>query len=161
MVVVGLGLLSSSRDPRAGELPSRAMAQRRDPHCGPVPDSAWAADAESRRERGRVEIFNATRPGGLDGWTMDLAQYDLLRSHILEMVDDHAADDGTILLKDVVEAAQDRFGDHELFPGGRLTNYVRFTKTDLEARCEVERVPRSSPQRIRRWQAGGEPSTEG
>lgn len=126
------------------------MGIERDPHAGPVPDDAWDADAVARQERGRVEIFNATRPRGLDGWTMDLAQYEAMRTHILDMIDDEADDDGTIRLQLVVDAAQDRFGDHELFPNGRLTNYVRYTKTDLEARCEVERVPRSSPQRIMR-----------
>ena len=80
----------------------------RDPHGGPVPAQAWAADAEARA-RGRVEVFNATRPGGLDGWTMDLAQYEAMRALVLDTVD------------------------------------------DLEARCEIERVPGSSPQRIRRW----------
>jgi hypothetical protein len=123
----------------------------RDEHAGPVPESAWQADAESRTEKGRVEIFNATRPGGLDGWTMDQDQYQAVHDLILEMVDDHADPDGTIKLQEVVSAAQDRFCNHELFPKGRLTNYVRYTKTDMEARCEVERIPRSSPQRITRW----------
>ena len=56
-----------------------------DPHAGPVPPGAWAADDTARR-RGRVEIFNATRPGGLDGWTMDLLQYELVREHILDVL---------------------------------------------------------------------------
>ncbi|MEM8621734.1 MAG: hypothetical protein AAGF73_18665 [Actinomycetota bacterium] len=123
----------------------------RDPHAGPVPDAAWDADAQSRANKQRVEIFNATRPGGLDGWTMDERQYEVVRELILEMIDVHADDDGTIALQLVVETAQDRYGDHELFPKGRLTNYVRYTKTDMEARCEIERIPRSSPQRITRW----------
>lgn len=127
------------------------MAIERDPHAGPVPDAAWAADAAARAERGRVEILNATRPGGMDGWTMDEAQYEAVRAVILETIDDEAADDGTIPLKEVVAAAQARLGDDPLFPNGRLTNYVRYTKTDLEARCEVERIPRSQPQRICRW----------
>ena len=118
------------------------------PHAGPVPDSAWEADAEARK-RGRFEIFNATQPGGLDRWTMDAQQYELMRSHILAMAEDEADDDGTILLKDIVATAQDRYGSHPLFPNGRLTNYVRYTKVDLEARNEVERVIPSSPQRIR------------
>ena len=115
-----------------------------------MPESAWAADTEARK-RGRVEIFNASRPGGMDNWTMDERQYELMRSHILEMIDDEADEDGTILLKRVVDAAQDRYGTHELFPNGRLTNYVRYTKVDLEARCEIERIPRKNPQRITRW----------
>ncbi len=121
----------------------------RDPHCGPVSDRAWQADAEARK-RGRVEVFNAVKPDGLDHWTMDLGQYELMRAHILEMIDGAADDDGSILLKTVVEAAQDRYSEHALFPKGRVRNYCTFTKVDLEARCEIERVPRQSPQRIRR-----------
>ena len=39
-----------------------------------VSKKAWAADKEARK-LGRVQIFNATRPHGMDGWTMDLKQY--------------------------------------------------------------------------------------
>jgi hypothetical protein len=122
----------------------------RDRHCGPVPEEAWLADAEART-RGRVEIFNAIKLDGMDHWTMDVRQYELMRQHILDMLDDDAGEDGTILLKVVVDAAQDRYARHELFPKGRVRNYCTFTKVDLEARCEIERVPNSSPQRIRRW----------
>ena len=130
------------------------MAIERDSHSGPVPKAAWAADDEARR-RGRVEIFNATRPDGMDGWTMDAGQYELVRSHILEMIDDQADEDGSIRLQAVVETAQERYATNPLFPNGRLTNYVRYTKVDLEARCEIERVPGSSPQRIMRWRQDG------
>jgi hypothetical protein len=122
----------------------------RDPHSGPVLPGAWAADAEARA-RGRVEVFNATRPGGLDGWTMDLAQYEAVRAHVLDTIDDLAGPDGSVALRDIVAAAQERYGGDPLFPGGRLRNYCTYTKVDLEARCEIERVPGSSPQRIRRW----------
>lgn len=127
---------------------------KRDPHAGPVPDEAWAADAEARRSKGRVEIMNATRPGGLDGWTMDETQWSLMRGHILECIDDHGDDDGTILLEDVVERAKRRFKEHPAFPTGNVRNYVTYTKVDLEARCEVERIPGKRPQRITRWRRG-------
>ena len=130
------------------------MAIERDPHAGPVPAEAWDLDRETRATERRVQVFNATRPGGLDGWTMDIHQYEAVRALILELVDDEAGPDGTIRLQTVVETIQDRLGDHELFPNGRLTNYVRYTKTDLEARCEIERIPRSAPQRITRWRPG-------
>lgn len=119
-----------------------------DPHSGPVPDSAWHAD-ELARARGRVEIFNATRPGGLDGWTMDLQQYDLVRAHILDVLARPTRPDGTVLLKDLVASTQDQLGDHPAFPNGRLRNYCTYTKVDLEARGLVERIPSSSPQRVR------------
>lgn len=126
----------------------------RDAHLGPVSAAAWAADAAAR-ERGRVEIFNATRPGGLDGWTMDLRQYEALREHVLDTIAVEAGPDGTVPLQLLVETAQARFGDHELFPKGRLRNYVTYTKVDLEARCQVERVRGSSPQRVRLVADGG------
>jgi hypothetical protein len=124
---------------------------RRDPHSGPVPDAAWAADAAARA-RGRVAVFNATRADGLDGgWTMDARIWALMREHVLDTIDELGDADGTVALQTVVVLAQERYADHELFPKGRVTNYCRFTKVDLEARCEVERVPGSSPQRIMRW----------
>lgn len=124
---------------------------RRDPHCGPVPQAAWAADEEARARR-RVAIFNATRTDGLDGgWTMDERIWVLLRRHILDTIDDLGGADGTVALQTVVALAQERYATHELFSKGRVSNYCRFTKVDLEARCEVERVPGSSPQRIMRW----------
>lgn len=126
------------------------MDFERDPHCGPVPAAALEADRRARRDRGRAEILNATRPGGMDGWTMDLRQYELLRRLILDEI---ARTRDGVLLKDLVTTAQERLGDHELFPGGRLRNYVTYTKVDLEARCEIERIPRSSPQRIVRWRS--------
>ena len=75
-------------------------------HRGLVPQSAWNTDAAACMQ-GRVEISNASRAGGLDMWTMDEQHYELMRKHILGMLDDEADDDGTILLKDVVATAQD------------------------------------------------------
>lgn len=118
-----------------------------DPHSGPVPESAWEAD-RAARARGRVEIFNATRPGGLDGWTMDLEQYELMRAHILDVLTTQAGADGSVRLGVLVDTAQERYGAHRAFPKGRLRNYCTYTKVDLEARGLVERLP-GSPQRVR------------
>ncbi|MFJ4038589.1 DUF6958 family protein [Microbacterium sp. NPDC090007] len=112
-------------------------------------ERAWREDAEARA-RGRVQMFNSTRPDGLDGWTVALEQYDALVAAILGAVDAFAADDGSVPLKTVVEEVQRQLGQHPAFPGGRLSNYTRYTKVDLEARGVLERIPKSSPQRIRR-----------
>ncbi len=120
-----------------------------DPHSAPVSERAWAEDARAR-ERGRVQMFNATRPDGLDGWTIAVEQYELLTECILATIDAFAGSDGTVTLQTLVDEAQRKLGDHPAFPGGRLSNYVRYTKVDLEARGVVERIPRSSPQRVRR-----------
>ncbi|CAE7944597.1 unnamed protein product [Symbiodinium sp. KB8] len=114
-----------------------------------VSAKARAADKLARKS-GRVHIFNATRPHGMDGWTMDLKQYELIRGHILKAIDQKGDAEGAVPLQLVVDSAQKRYQKHKLFPKGRLTNYVRYTKVDLEARQEVERVPGSGSQRIRR-----------
>ncbi|WP_146067385.1 hypothetical protein [Arthrobacter sp. SX1312] len=121
-----------------------------DPHSAAVAPRAWAED-ERARKRGRVQVFNATRPDGLDGWTIALEQYELLVDVILTTIDAFAADDGTVPLQVIVNEGQTRLGSHPAFPNGRLANYVRYTKVDLEARGLVERVPKSSPQRIGRF----------
>src|SRR3954451_19143640 len=95
-----------------------------DPHSGPVSERAWDAD-RAARARGRVAMFNATRPDGLDGWTMDAAQYALLRDLILDTIDDQAGSDGSVALRTVVEAAQDRYGAHPLSPAGACTTTAR------------------------------------
>lgn len=120
-----------------------------DPHSAPVSDRAWQADAESRA-RGRGQMFNSTRPDGLDGWTITVEQYDLLVALILETIDAFADETGSVPLQTIVEEAQRQLGTHPAFPGGRLSNYVRYTKVDLEARGLVARIPKSSPQRVRR-----------
>ncbi|MEM6291629.1 MAG: hypothetical protein AAGA54_10200 [Myxococcota bacterium] len=103
---------------------------------------AWA--------KGRALILNANKPNYSEAFTIEAKQYAALRTCILEAVDAMADDDGQTLLKDVVAAVQDTLGADPLFPKGRMTNYTRYTKTDLEARGELERVPGKSPQRVRR-----------
>lgn len=127
-----------------------------DPHSGPVSDRAWDEDGRAR-QRGRVQMFNATRPDGLDGWTIALDQYDLLIAVILNTIDAFAAEDGSVPLQVIVDEAQRTLSSHPAFPGGRLSNYVRYTKVDLEAREVVERIPLSSPQRVRRTTPENQP----
>jgi len=92
-----------------------------------------------------VEIFNATRPGGLDGWTMDVEQYELVRDHILSTLADPRVGDATMLLKDLVASTRTAFAGHPAFPNGRLRNYCTYTKVDLEARGLIERIPPEQP----------------
>lgn len=136
----------------------RPLELTRDPHAGPVPAAALRADAATRTS-GRVQMLNASQPGGLDGWTLDLPRYELLREVLFDTIDDLADDDGAVALPVIVERATTRFAGHPLFPGGRLRNYVRFTAIDLQARCEIERVGGDRPERFRRW-TGPEPSPQ-
>lgn len=104
---------------------------------GAMPPGAWAADEDARR-RGRVEMSKLGRPGGLDGWTTDLAQHEAVRELILEVL---GAVRHPVLLKDLVAEAQGRLGDDPRFPGGRLRNDTIYMKVDLEARGALLRLP--------------------
>ncbi len=94
-------------------------------------------------------MLNGSLEGGMEDWTLDLEQYELVRNLILTSIEEFADDDGTIALKAIIDIAQDRLGDHPAFPGGRLKNITTYTKVDLEARELIERVPKRSPQRLR------------
>lgn len=99
---------------------------------------------------GRAPILNANEPGYSEAFTIEAEQYRLIRRALLDAVDMLASDSGEALLKEMVAVVQDRLGEHPRFPNGRMTNYARYVKTDLEARGELSRVPNSSPQRVRR-----------
>ncbi|GAA2022787.1 hypothetical protein WDZ16_12725 [Pseudokineococcus marinus] len=129
------------------------MARRRTDGGWGVPPSAMAQD-ELDRARGRVRMLNGALEGGMEGWTLPLQQWELVREVLLEVVDDADPERGA-LLGEVVETAQARLGRHPAFPGGRLTNMVRYVKVDLEGRGVLEVVPRSSPQRVRRGARDG------
>ncbi|MEZ0166107.1 hypothetical protein AB2L27_15215 [Kineococcus sp. LSe6-4] len=124
------------------------MARRRPDGGWEITDQAWATDEQDRARR-RVRMLNGALVGGMEDWTLPVQQWELVRDVVLDVVDDADPEHGA-LLKTVVATAQERLGDHPAFPGGRLTNIVRYVKVDLEARRLVEVVPRSSPQRLRR-----------
>lgn len=104
--------------------------------------TAWA--------RGRALVLNANKPAYSEAFTLEAQQYTLLRDAILEAVDMFADDRGEVPLATIVAFVHDQLADHPRFPGGRMTNYTRYTKVDLEARGELERVAGSAPQRVRR-----------
>jgi hypothetical protein len=92
-------------------------------------------------------MLNGALKGGMESWTLE--QWELVRDVILEVVDDADSEEG-VLLKAVVATVQARLGQHPAFPGGRLPNFTRYIKVDLEGRGVLEVVPGASPQRIRR-----------
>ncbi|MEM1349596.1 MAG: hypothetical protein AAGI01_13625 [Myxococcota bacterium] len=99
---------------------------------------------------GRALILNANKEGYSEAFTIEAKQYTLLRDSILEAIDLVADERGEALLKDIQLHVQESLGEHPSFPKGRMTNYTRYTKVDMEARGELERIPKSSPQRVRR-----------
>ena len=97
---------------------------------------------------GRRRLRSAVREDGYEVWTIELEQYETLRSFIIEAITN--LDDGEgALLKDIILAAEIELAGHPRFPSGRFTNWVRFVKVDLECEGVLERVGAKSPQRVR------------
>lgn len=124
------------------------MARRRPDGGWEVPPSAFEVDRQDR-QRGRVRMLNGALEGGMEDWTLPQEQWELVRDVVLEVVDDADPEQGA-LLKTIVATTQARLERHPAFPGGRLTNFARYVKVDLEGRGLLEVVPGSSPQRVRR-----------
>ena len=106
--------------------------------------------SDVRRRNGRALLLNANKPGYSERFTIQVEQYDLVAAAVFEAATLCADANGEILLKDVVAHVQGKLEKHSLFPSGRLTNMTRYVKVDLEARGELLRVPKSSPQRLSR-----------
>ena len=69
-------------------------------------------------------------------------------------------DDGDgVELRTLVAVAEAELTGHPRFPSGRFTNWIRFVKVDLECEGLVERVGRSSPQRVRTTRGPRRPPT--
>jgi hypothetical protein len=124
------------------------VARRRLDGGWDVPQSVLDTDQQDRL-RGRVRMLNGALEGGMESWTLPVQQWELVRDVILEVVDDADPEEG-VLLKAVVATVQARLGSHPAFPGGRLTDFSRYVRVDLEGRRALEVVPGASPQRVRR-----------
>ena len=79
---------------------------------------------------------------GKNGVNIDKAKYDSIKSAVLNAIDK----EGEILFKDLSPAVESQLPDFE----GSISWYVISVKLDLEVRGIIERIPRSSPQAIRR-----------
>ena len=88
------------------------------------------------------EKIKTLHPQGKQGVNIDRAKYDAIRAAILDV----AGAQGEVRFKDLPEAVEKAL--EEPFDGS-LSWYVTTVKLDLEARDLLERVPGSSPQRLR------------
>lgn len=81
-------------------------------------------------------------PQGKKGVNISRAKYDLVRETILQIIRDYGEISFTELLM---------MCEHMLMGklDGSITWYATTVKLDLEARGEIERVPDSSPQKVR------------
>lgn len=97
---------------------------------------------------GRRRMRSPLRPDGYEVWSMDLEKYHALRDLIL--TETQRLDEGKgVFLQDLVLLAERQLTGHPKFENGRFTHWLRFVKVDLEVEGLLERVPNSTPQRIK------------
>jgi hypothetical protein len=81
-------------------------------------------------------------PQGKSGVNIDRDKYDTMRQAILDVVQDN----GEITFQELTEDVRCNLAGKF---DGSINWYVTTVKLDLEARGTVERIPKSSPQRLR------------
>ena len=95
--------------------------------------------------------FQMIHPEGKPAPRIDRAKYDLVRGILLQIIPQNAEGVPFTTLADRVAASLTREQVSKL---GSVGWYTTGVKLDMEARGEIERVPGSKPQRLRRKSAG-------
>jgi len=75
-------------------------------------------------------------------------KYDCVRRAILNVLDE--ADDGQVLFKDLAEHVEEVLTSNQLAKLGSLGWHVTTVKLNMEVEGEIERVPRQTPQTLRK-----------
>ncbi len=98
----------------------------------------------------RIACYTPTK--GRDGATrIPRWKYDCIRRAILDELED--ADEGQIQFRNLAEHVQDRLTSNQLAKLGSLKWHVTTVKLNLEVEGEIERVPRITPQTLRKTQS--------
>lgn len=88
------------------------------------------------------ERIMTLHPQGKSGVNIDKRKYDVMSRAIVDSIQSH----GEITFTDLTDNVRRKLnGKFE----GSINWYVTTVKLDLEARGTIERVPKSSPQRLR------------
>lgn len=88
-----------------------------------------------------TEKILTLHPAGKTGVNIEKRKYDTMREAILESLREHGVMTFDDLTADVRRRLEGAFA-------GSISWYVTTVKLDLEARGEIARVPKSSPQRL-------------
>jgi hypothetical protein len=98
-------------------------------------------------EEDRIACYTPTK--GRKGATrIPRWKYDCVRRAILDVLED--SDEGQIAFQDLAEYVQDQLTSNQLAKLGSLKWHVTTVKLNMEVDGELERVPRRSPQTLRK-----------
>jgi len=95
----------------------------------------------------RIACYTPTK--GRDGVTrIPRWKYECVRRAILDVIED--ADDGQVVFQDLAAHVQEHLTSNQLAKLGSLNWHVTTVKLNMEVDEELERVPRKSPQTLRK-----------
>ena len=98
-------------------------------------------------EDDRIACYTPTK--GRDGATrIPRWKYECIRRAILDVLED--ADDGQLLFKNLADHVQAQLTSNQLAKMGSLNWHVTTVKLNMEVEKELERVPRKTPQTLRK-----------
>ena len=98
-------------------------------------------------EEDRIACYTPTK--GREGATrIPRWKYDCVRRAIFDVLDD--AEDGQIAFKDLAKHVQEKLTSNQLAKLGSLKWHVTTVKLNMEVDGELERVPRKTPQTLRK-----------
>jgi hypothetical protein len=95
----------------------------------------------------RVACFTPTR-GRNNATRIPRWKYDCVRRAILQSLDE--AEDGEVYFKDLMQHVQSHLSSNQLAKLGSLNWHVTTVKLNMEVARELERIPRKTPQRLRK-----------
>ncbi len=99
---------------------------------------------KAQRQSARQEVLNVNT-GRSDG-TIDREKYEAMKNARLEVIPE--GEEG-VLFGELAERVKPLLPE-KVFEGASIGWYTTTVKLDLEARGLIERVPKASPQRLRR-----------
>ena len=98
-------------------------------------------------EEDKVACYTPTK--GREGATRIARwKYDCVRRAILDVLDE--TEDGQVAFKDLAEHVQDQLTSNQLSKLGSLKWHLTTVKLNMEVDGELERVPRKTPQTLRK-----------
>lgn len=98
-------------------------------------------------EEDRIACYTPTK--GREGATrIPRWKYDCVRRAILDVLEE--SNEGQIVFQELAEHVQDQLTSNQLAKLGSLKWHVTTVKLNMEVDGELERVPRKSPQTLRK-----------
>lgn len=113
-----------------------------DDHHGNKLIETQGVNVKGKRKSVQEEKILTLHPAGKNGVQISLKKYELIKSSIINTIKYHQEISFEVLTDQAIATLQHNFD-------GKVIWYIVTVKLDLEARKIIEKVARSSPQKLR------------